>query len=552
MKKLIITLLSIFSVSQLVAQPHIQKFQFKNSWVDSVYNSFTLEQRLGQLFMVAAYSGGEKMNQKWVEEQIRKNNIGGLIFMQGTAEAQAKMTNKYQQISRLPLLIGMDAEWGLGMRLTGIKDLPKQMTIGASKDSALMYDIGTVIAEQCKRLGVHINFAPSIDINNNPKNPVIGFRSFGSDKALVAQLGNAYMKGLQNNGIMASAKHFPGHGDVHIDSHEDLPAIDKNMATLKDVELYPFQQLIKNGVQSVMVAHLNLPQLDNNKVPSTLSYPIITKLLKEEMGFSGLIFTDALNMKAVTKYYADGEIELKAFLAGNDVLLFSQDVNKAISKLAFAYQTGELTEARLASSVKKILGAKYDKRLYDLQPVKVENATADINKAYNEVMQKTALSSISLLKGNPQSFGNFVNSANKVIITYNATAAQIAIYKAQFPQAKFIAVDNKMQLANITASIKSMGTTAQILVSLHGLNRYPGAKNYYGYSENQIKSLQMLSNSNNAQFVIYGVPYMATNFCKAKQVLVAYEDHEAFQFNVLRMLHKDLPVNGTVPVRVCQ
>ena len=305
-----------------------------SKWVDSIYNSLTLEQKIGQLYMIAAYSGGEKYNQSDIEQLILNYNIGGLIFMQGNATAQGQQTNKFQLMSKVPLLLAMDAEWGLGMRLTGIRDMPRQLMMGAMRDSTLVYKMASAVANQCRRLGVHIDFAPVIDINNNPENPVINFRSFGENKFKVANYAIQYMRGLQDNGIMACAKHFPGHGDTDMDSHKDMPEINKSYAELENLELYPFQRLIANGIQSIMVAHLHIPAIDNQKnIPSTLSSKTITNLLKGKMQYNGLIFTDALNMQGVAKYYAPGDIDLKAFEAGNDVLLFSQDVNAGMNKI---------------------------------------------------------------------------------------------------------------------------------------------------------------------------------------------------------------------------
>src|SRR5690606_32673434 len=302
--------LAILLAICLCTQVANAQFRFKGKWVDSVYNSLNQQERIGQLFMVAAYSGGEKLNQTDIEQLLASHQIGGLIFMQGTCEEQARLTNLYQKQAQVPLLIGMDAEWGLGMRLTGVHNFPKQMTIGATRDTSLMYDIGAAIAAQCKRLGVHVNFAPVIDINNNPKNPVINFRSFGEDKAWVSQLGIAYMRGLQDNGVMACAKHFPGHGDVEVDSHLDLPVVQKSKQELQQLEFYPFKKLIDAGVQSMMIAHLSVPSLDPTpNTPTTLSSKVVTDILRKELGFQGLTFTDALNMKGITKFYPSGEAD---------------------------------------------------------------------------------------------------------------------------------------------------------------------------------------------------------------------------------------------------
>jgi beta-N-acetylhexosaminidase len=546
---LIVTSIITYAVT---AQKDVQQFTFKHRWVDSVYKTLTLEERVGQLFMVAAYSGGENKNQQHIEGLLKKHHIGGIIFMQGTAEAQAKLTNQYQKVAHMPLLVAMDAEWGLGMRLTGVKDLPKQMTIGASQSDTLMLQIGTAVAAQCKRLGVHINFAPTIDVNNNPKNPVIGFRSFGSNKALVSKMGIAYAKALQNNGVMACAKHFPGHGDVTVDSHKDLPIINKNKATLQALELYPFQQLIDNGVQSIMIAHLNLPLIDTAKVPSTLSHKIVTEILQQEMGFEGLIFTDALDMKGVSKYYAQGEVELLAFLAGNDVLLFSQNVELAVQKIVFAYVIGKVTEERLAHSVKKILAAKYDKGLYNYVPVNEKHVTEDLNAAYENIMQLTAVQSATLVKDKYKNISKFASAKTIAFVTFNANAQQVKMYKAHYPNAVFINMDDKQDATMHLNTIQKLPKDAVIVSSLHKLSRYPGEKEYYGYTEEQMKVVKTIASNKKSIIILYGVPYFAQHFCHTGSLLVAYEDNYAFQNNIIRILEGGIQAQGVLPVSICE
>lgn len=533
-------------------QPSVRSFTFKQQWIDSIYNALTLEERIGQLFMVAAYSGGEKRNDGQIRSLIDRHAIGGVIFMQGTPEAQAQQTNRFQKETKVPLLVAMDAEWGLGMRLTGVKDLPKQMTIGASGNDTLMYQIGAAIAEQCKRLGVHINFAPAVDINNNPKNPVIGFRSFGSEKELVSRLGIAYTQSLQNNGVMACAKHFPGHGDVTVDSHHDLPQIDKDAAALKILELYPFQQLIDTGVQAVMIAHLNLPGLDTARIPSTLSYNIVTTLLKKDMHFDGLIFTDALNMKGVASYYPEGEVEVLAFLAGNDVLLFSQDVGLAVQKMVFAYNNGTLTEERLAHSVKKILGAKYDKGLQYYTPVEETKVTDDLNKAFEDIMQRTAIQTTTLVRDRYNILPAFAKTNHKAFITFNATEQQVKMYKAHYPNATFINMDGNQSAAYILKTLQMLPKGTVLVGSLHKLNRYPGEKEQYGYADGQLQVIRYLAAQKQSLLLLYGVPYLSNHFCNAPALLIAYEDQAAFQNNIIRILEGVIGANGTLPVAICR
>ena len=303
-----------------------------SQWVDSVFASLTRDQKIAQLMIVRLSSGNATKTEvvfhdKEVEEAIRKYNIGGICLFQGGPVTQANFVNYFQSIAQTPLMISIDGENGVGMRMDSVSFMPRQMMLGAMQDPALVYQYGKVVGAQCKRAGIQVNYAPVVDINNNPDNPVINDRSFGEDKYKVSSFGVNYMRGLQDAGVMACAKHFPGHGDTDQDSHKTLPVVNSPRSRLDSTELYPFRQLINAGVGSVMVAHLDIPALDTTSgLPSSLSKKVVTGLLKVEMGFKGLSFTDALNMKGVSNYSSPGEIDLHALLAGNDVLLFSGDV----------------------------------------------------------------------------------------------------------------------------------------------------------------------------------------------------------------------------------
>ncbi|WP_118975859.1 glycoside hydrolase family 3 protein [Taibaiella koreensis] len=531
-----------------------QRFQFKGRWIDSVYQSMSETERIGQLFMVAAYSGGDKANQDKIVQLVKNRQIGGVIFMQGNGEAQAKMTNHLQKISRVPLLIGMDAEWGLGMRLTGVKNLPKQMMIGATRDTALMYAMGSAIADQCRRLGVHIDFAPVVDINNNPRNPVINFRSFGDDKEWVARLGIAYMKGLQDKGIMACAKHFPGHGDVAVDSHQDLPVIKKSREQLEETEFFPFRQMIAAGVQSVMIAHLSVPALDDSKnLPTTLSSKVIEGVLRKDMHFGGLIFTDALDMKGLTKYYPDGETDLKAFLAGNDVLLFSQNVPLAISKIQWALRTGKIADTGLETRVKRILEAKYEAGLYQYRPVKEHNVTADLNKSTDELKEKIARAAITLVRDQGGLLSKIKAGAKVSYININGSSSTYLYHalKKNYPALESQNLPKKSNAAQVKAMIAKLKDTDVIVVGIHELALYPGKDGYYGLDATQISALQQLSQKKNVIFAILGNAYMMKNICNAKSVLVGYEDDTYTEEAAYEVLTGKLKAKGRLPVKPC-
>ena len=321
----------------------------QNKWVDSIYNKLSIDEKIGQLFFVQA-TGNKTNNSEKIVSDIKNFKIGGLIFSTGDPTTQAHLTNKFQNLSSTPLLISMDAEWGIGMRLDSVPKFPWNMSLGAVADDSMLEDIGSAIGYQFNRLGIHMNFAPVIDINTNSKNPIIGNRSFGESKINVSKKGINFTKGLQSKNILATAKHFPGHGDTFKDSHLTLPTISFDKKRIKEVELYPFKKLIENGLSSVMIAHLNVPSLEKEKMlPSTLSKNIIENILIDELDFKGLVITDALGMKGVSEY-SKKNVDLLAFLAGNDILLMSSNISKGIKEIKKSYKKGKISEERLSRS----------------------------------------------------------------------------------------------------------------------------------------------------------------------------------------------------------
>jgi beta-N-acetylhexosaminidase len=436
-------------------------FQY-SPWVDSVYNSLSYEEKISQLFMVAAYSNKGEKHISEIKYLVEKYNIGGLIFFQGNPHAQAKLTNYYQSISKTPLLVGLDAEWGLAMRLDNTIKYPRQMTLGAIQNDSLIYQMGADIAEQLKRIGVQVNFAPVSDINNNPRNPVINSRSFGEDRENVAQKSIAYMKGMQDNFVLATAKHFPGHGDTDKDSHETLPTIKHSRQRLDSLELYPFKQMINSGVGGIMVAHLNVPALEKDNLPSTLSKNIVTNILKGELGFEGLAITDALNMKGITNDYNHGDIEAMALLAGNDILLFPQYVSRSISKIKHYVRRGYITKGQINESCKKILALKYWSGLNNVKTksniigdtINLNNIDKDLNKIKYELSKRKLIEeSITL-----------VENKNKLIPLRRLDTLKIAslalgekeINKFQNILRNYLSVDNYVAEGNTDFLLKKL------------------------------------------------------------------------------------------------
>lgn len=544
--------LTIFSCTQLYAQKPTMKEVSRIRWVDSVYKSLSDTQRIGQLFMVAAYSGGKDYNEDTITKLVERGHVGGLIFMQGTPEAQATQNNKYQRLARVPLLIGMDAEWGLGMRLTGVKDMPRQMLLGATMDTTLAYRMGVAVADQCKRMGVHINFAPVVDVNNNPNNPIINARSFGENKEWVAKMGIAYMRGMQDNGVIACAKHFPGHGDTETDSHHDLPAINKTIQQLEALELYPFRRLMDAGVKSVMVAHLNVPAMESDpKIPTTLSNSTITGYLKNKMGFKGLVFTDALNMQGVAKYYAPGDVDVRAFMAGNDVLLFSQNVPVAIGKILEAVYAGTITPKELELRVKRVLAAKFDMGLLARKDVNPMNATTDLNRYIESIQYQVAEGGVTFVRDRNQLVNELVRKHGNInFVGVNAkdeTELQKEL-KGELPgmQAAWLPKGSK----NSTAAMNIVNSSDICIVAVHNMSFYPNGGRY-GLDQQQMSFLEQVHHKPNVILALIGNPYLLQNFCNFKSVFVSYEDNPQTEKVMAGVLLGVLPAKGKLPVTPC-
>lgn len=388
-QKFVIGLITcVFGLSLGVTAQPFYESDDASAWADTTLSSMTLDEKIGQLFMVAAYSNKGSGHEKELQALIQDHHIGGLIFFQGGPVRQAKMTNRLQASAKVPLMIGMDAEWDLAMRLDSVTQLPWPMTLGATGDSALAYEYGAAIGRHCKRLGVHVNFGPVLDINTNPDNPIIGVRSFGEDPSNVARLSVAYMLGMQDQMVLACGKHFPGHGDTDQDSHKTLPSVNQSFTRLNEVEWEPYRQTMDRGLASVMVAHLNVPSLDNSGRPTSLSSVVIDSLLRKHLGFDGLAFTDALNMRGVADLYQPGKVDLEALLAGNDVLLFAEDVPEAVRQIKAAITAGKLSVQEVEVHVRRILKAKYGAGLGNYQPIDIEGIQADLTDRKSRVLIK--------------------------------------------------------------------------------------------------------------------------------------------------------------------
>ncbi|MBI2968382.1 MAG: serine hydrolase, partial [Bacteroidetes bacterium] len=516
----------------------VPEFLFSDTaWVDSLFNSLAPDERIGQLFMVAAYSNKDSAHVNQVESLIRKYKIGGLIFMQGGPARQAALTNYYQSISKTPLLIGMDAEWGLSMRLDSAIKFPYQMTLGAVQNRKLIYDMGAEIARQCKRMGVHINFAPVVDINSNPLNPVINYRSFGEDKFRVAGSGMAYMKGLQDNGVIATAKHFPGHGDTDTDSHLSLPVINRSRKQLDSLELYPFRELIKNRLAAVMVAHLNIPAFDTTKnFAATLSPKIVRGLLKDTLKFQGLTITDALNMKGVSRFYEPGVVDMKALLAGNDILLFSEDVGKAISEINKAVNGGLISRKEIDHRCRKILFAKRFAGLHKRKEIGTKGVAGDLNTSYSLYLNRKLYEEALTLLVNKNEFVPLIRLDTLKIATVAigrqglTNFQEMTDYYSSVKHFNLRRNPEKKDIQFITGKLPDYNT---ILLCWHPSGNKP--ENDYGITPPMVELLDTLlamdsANGNRMKIilVVFGNPYGLSMIPKPEAldgIIAAYEDN---------------------------
>lgn len=550
----------IFAVSLswgAAAQQRERFITFINSehaWVDSIFRTLTDRDKVAQLFMVRAHSN---LGQRYIDSVagvVQREQLGGMVLFQGGPIRHAQVINRYQQLSKVPLLVAFDGEWGLGMRLADSTiSFPYQMALGAVQNEALIYQMGREIARDFRRLGMNINFAPVVDINNNPRNPVINFRSFGENKYNVTRKGLAYMRGMMDGGIVTSLKHFPGHGDTDVDSHYDLPRLNFTAGHLDSLEMYPFRELIHAGAPGVMVAHMNIPSLDNTpNLPSSLSTHIVTDILKKRFGFRGLTFTDAMDMNGVVKHFRNGEADVRAIIAGNDLLELSQNSARAINMVLQAIKQGRLTQQDIDSRVKKVLATKYWLGLDNIQPVELTNLYQDINRQETEALnQRLADASVTLLRGD-----SLIRAIN-----YNRRTAIISIGLSELSEFQHMLewrFDNHMHYvlsANATADdVAAVATELrrfdQVIVALHDNRARPRSTLHYNTTVRLF--ISELANMDGI-FCVFANPYGLAGLPgieQAKSILICYQNDGIMQRAAAKVILKRLIPSGRLPVTV--
>lgn len=551
----ILLLLSLFVTLHSLAQQNSA-----SRWTDSVFKTLSSDEQIAQLMVVRLSektATGYVYYDSLVTELVKKYNVGGVCLFQGGPLLQAITINHLQAVAKTPILMCIDAEWGLGMRYDSVLPLPRQMMLGAVQDARIVYQYGKVVGNQCKRAGIQVNYAPVMDINNNPDNPVINDRSFGEDKYKVAEYGIQYMKGMQDVGIMACAKHFPGHGDVSVDSHKDLPVINKTRTQLDSLELYPFREVFKAGIGSVMIAHLSIPAIDqvSNK-PTSISYKNVTELMRNELGYQGLTFTDALGMQGVSKYYPNGAASVESLIAGNDMLCLPEDVPVSIAKIKAAIDSGRLSWADIEMHCKKVLMAKYQYGLARLQPINTENLTNDLNSNVPFMRKLIAENALTILKKTDDAFfpmpAKEKTAAKDVVyisVGTNSNNAFANRMQADY-NADIIYFDYKQdasRISEIVAQIKK--DNKKVVIGIHAYNRTPA--NNFGISKNAVDLVTQLQQKTKAITFVFGNPYAIKNWCNAKNLVACYEDDSIIHNVAIDLLQGKIGAKGKLPVTVC-
>lgn len=517
-------------------------------------NTMSLDEKIAQLFMIEVRPTLGKAHLDEVERIVQQHQVGGLIFFKGDPLTQVRLTNKYQQMSKIPMFIAIDGEWGLSMRLSQTVSFPYQMALGGMENNELIYQMGRQVGKHCRRMGIHINFAPVIDINNNPANPVINYRSFGEDRQNVAQKGWAYAKGMQDERVIACAKHFPGHGDTDTDSHLDLPVIKHNRKRLDSLEMYPFRQLIDSGVMSVMTAHLYIPAIDATPNQAiSISEKAINGILKKEMGFEGLAITDALNMKGVAKFHQPGALDLKALIAGNDILLSPGDVPKAIEMIKDALKKGTIKQTYLDDKVKKILMFKQWAGLDTFTPISEENLIADLNGQFDEyLLSRMAEEEICVVKDEahllPLTPGKVQKLASIAIGIQAGNEFQKSM--SQYAEVKHAAVAKASSYDILMAQARKFKDAEVLIISLHGTSKFPTSN--YGVPSEAARFIRDISHTRKVIFVNFGNAYNLKNFNEVPTVVLAYEDQVLNHAKAAQALFAAVGSRAKLPVTVNQ
>ncbi len=528
------------------------ELQKAENFADSVYQSLSVEERVGQLIFIRANQSGEPYIEE-VGDLIKQYNLGGVVFFAGDPVLQALQTNKWNALPKTPLFISIDAEWGLGMRLKNTINYPLQMTLGAINDDELIYEMGKQIGEQCRRMGIHINFAPVVDVNNNPLNPVIGMRSFGENPTRVGEKAYQYMKGMQEEGVIACAKHFPGHGDTKTDSHVSLPVLNKTKKELRTTELLPFEYLISKRVNSIMIAHLSIPAFDKKKkLPATLSSELVTNQLKKKMGFNGLIITDGLDMKGITNYFNPDKIALKAFEAGNDILLIPEDIPASVKAITEAIVKGKTENGRLEESCKKILKQKYLTGAYNREPIDTTHLLKDLNQEkYHQTTKELLSRAVTIVRNDedivPVSYPDTLNPVVLIIGTEDETEFESIL--TDFFKAKVYRIKHDADISQHQKILTNIEDNDLVIIGV--VNTNISASRKYGITESDIQFIELIARKKHVILDVFASPYSLDLFSSLsifKSILVSFQDKPYLHKISAEIILGMHPATGKLPV----
>ena len=549
---ILVSALFLVNFQHIFAQNKAVFLSHSTTWADSIMTTLSEKERIAQLFMVAAYSNKGEDHKQQITNLVQQYKIGGVMFLQGGPVRQAKLTNYYQSKSKTPLMIAIDGEWGVAMRLDSSLRFPWQMTLGAIEDEKLIYEMGVEVARQCKLLGIHINFAPVVDVNSNPENPIINNRSFGENPQKVGRMGVAYMKGMQDNNVLACAKHFPGHGDTDSDSHKTLPTVNQLKQQLEQVELLPFKMLIENGLGSVMVAHLHIPSLDDTKdLAVSLSPKVVNGLLKKEMGFTGLAITDALNMKGVSQFYAPAEVDLKALLAGNDVLLFAEDVPKAIDEIQKAIKQKKISQAEIDARCHKILMAKQLMGLAQYTPTDLSIIKNQIITTETKLLDKKLVqSSLTLL----QNYDNLLplkslDTLKMASVSIGEDASDFKQMLSNYGPITHFTISEQATASEQAVLLNKLAPFNVVIASIHKSNENAW-KSYKIAKETDI-FLQAIALQSKVIVSIFANPYSINSFLFTNNfdgLILAYQNSKVAQEQTAQAIFGGIGIHGKLPV----
>ncbi len=545
----------VFNLSAQKADPPFLKY-IDHPWVDSVLNTLSTEERIAQLVWIAAFSNRDLEYEVNLSNLIRKTGIGGVVFFQDQVEKQTEMINYFRKISKVPPMVVTDGEWGLGMRLKGIVKFPYQLTLGAIRDDSLIYKMGESVAGQFRRAGVNINLAPVADVNNNPQNPVINFRSFGEDPVNTGRKALMYMLGLQDHGIISVGKHFPGHGDTETDSHFDLPVIRHSRERLDSVGLAPFRILIDAGVTGIMPGHLSLPLIDSaENIPATISYPILTQLLKNELSFRGLVISDAMNMVGVTKNTVQEEVETLALKAGMDVLEYVTDPEQSIKAIAMKISKGEISPEAITEKCRKVLAAKYWAGLSNVKPVEAENITEDLSPVETKVLIRELYSNSLTLLNNQDNILPVRNLDSVKIATLAINKNEITKFQQRISD--YFPADNfHIDPADKELSAELLDTLSGydlVIAGIFKTDQRP--REGFGITQDLQDFLEKLVGSHRTVITYFGNPYALQRLDPLKNaggLILAYEENEFTEDLSAQLIFGGIGARGSLPVTISE